>query len=286
MKKNTADGQEEEKQAAPEGPSSPQGELGEALAFLKAWGRPIGLGLLLGTLVFVGLTVRRSNRVRAAEDADRMLASGKPEQLQAVVAQLPDTPGAPTALLTLARTDYVESRYEDAKKKYADFMARYPEHPLRVASELNAVLCDEALGRTREARAGYEAFAGKYKDHYLTPQAIFGKARSFEQEGKYDDARTVYEDFIAADTNSIWRTAAETSIKALNMKKRRAQSAANAPAEAPVLIAPPPAVPVAPAILSPAVPATNMPAVPATDTPAVPEAAGTGAPIPAPAPAK
>lgn len=254
--------EQDEPSTAQEGQSAKPGEVNEAIEFLKAWGRPIGLGVLLAALVFIGLTVHRSNKARAAVDADRMLATGKPEQLKAVLAQLPDTPSAPAALLTLARTDYVESRYEDAKKKYVDFVARYPQHALRPAAELNAVLCDEALGRTAEARAGYEALAAKYKDHYLAPQAVFGKARSLEQEGKYDDARAVYEDFIAADTNSAWRASAETSIKAIAMKKRRAQSGAAAP-EAPVLIAP---VPVAP----PAVPATtNAPTAPApTNAPA------------------
>ena len=246
-----------------------QDEAPELRDLIMEYGRPIVIGVGAALVITLGTGLWRQHRATQEREAAALLDSGRPEQMQALLNQYPGTSTAPAAMLALARGEFGTGQYVAAEKRYAEFLARFPNHAMRPAAEINRALCHEAMGRTDEALTAVEAWLGVHTNDFLRPVALFAKARCVEQKGRYDDARAIYEDFIAKNPDTSWTPQAETALKALAQKRRSASAAASTP----VAVPPKPAAVPAPA---PATPAPAAPAAPAT--PAVPAAPATNAP--------
>lgn len=203
---------------------------------VRAYGRPLLVGAVLAAVIVVGTGYFQRQKRQAAEDAARMLSSGRPEQLEALVAQHAKTPSAPIALLALARLDFHGGRYEAAEKRYADFAVNHADHPFREVAEINRAQCVEAMGRIDEAMKAFDAVLAKGGHGLYATGARIGRARCLEQLGRYDEARHAYEEILAADAEGPWAGPAESAMKALDRKKRAAKStvAVGLPPPAPV----------------------------------------------------
>ncbi len=192
---------------------------------MRTYGRPLLLGAGLAAVIVVGTGYFRGQKRQAAEDAARMLSSGRPEQLEALVAQHAKTPSAPIALLALARLDFHGGRYEAAEKHYADFIANHADHAFREVAEINRAQCVEALGRIDEAMKAFDAVLAKGGQGLYATGARIGRARCLEQLGRYDEARQAYEEILAADAEGPWAGPAESALKTIDRKKRAAKTA-------------------------------------------------------------
>lgn len=209
---------ENEPAAAPDAPPTDLRDL------VQTYGRPLLLGTALAAAIVVGTGYFRGQKRQAAEDAARMLSSGRPEQLEALVAQHAKTPSAPIALLALARLDFHSGRYEAAEKRYAGFMANHADHPFREVAEINRAQCVEALGRTDEAMKAFDAVLAKGGQGLYVTGAKIGRARCFEQLGRYDEARHAYEEIVAADADGPWVGPAESALRTIDRKRRAAKT--------------------------------------------------------------
>jgi len=213
----------------------------------RTYGRPLLLGAAVAAVIVAGTSYFRGQKRQAAEDAERMLSSGRPEQLEALVAQHAKTPSAPLALLALARLDFHNGKYDAAEKRYADFIAKHPGHAFQEAAEINRAQCTEALGRTEDALKAYDAVLARKSGTLVAAGAKLGRARCLEQLAKYEDARAAYEEILAADPEGPWAGAADAALKTIDQKKRAARTAVavgiSAPAPGPATPPAPPAVP-------------------------------------------
>jgi len=214
---------------------------------VRTYARPLLLGAAVAAVIVAGSSYFRGQKRQADEDAGRMLGSGRPEQLEALVAQHAKTPSAPVALLALARLDFHNGKYDAAEKRYADFVAKHPEHAFREAAEINRAQCIEALGRVEDALKAYDAVVARKSGTLVDSGARLGRARCLEQLGKYEDARAAYEEILAADPEGPWSGAAEAALKTIDQKKRAAKVAVNVGLPAPPPAPAPAAAPVAPA---------------------------------------
>lgn len=218
-----------------------QAEVADVAQFFQQYGRPILLAVGVAVAAYLAVTLYQNRQARAGAEADRMLDSGDPDQLRALIAQYPNSAAAAAAELRLAREYYDRADYAAALALYGDFAARRPGHPMALTAKLNVAICLEALGRTGDARTAYQAFAQAHPDHFLAAQARFGEARSLEQDGQYAEAKAVYENFRADQPDSPWNQVAEMAVKSIEMKIRAARAEASAPAPVD-----PPAGPAAP----------------------------------------
>jgi tetratricopeptide (TPR) repeat protein len=224
---------------------------------VRTYGRPLLLGAAIAATITVGTSYFRGQKRRADEDAARMLSSGRPEQLEALIVQHGKTPSAPVALLALARLDFHNGKYEAAEKRYADFMEKHPGHPFHEAAGINRAQCTEALGRTEEALKAYDAVLARKGGALFAMAAKLGRARCLEQLARYEDARAVYEEVLAADPDGPWAGAADAALKTIDQKKRAAKAAVSVGLPAP---APDPApVPTPTPAPAPAAPSTPAP---------------------------
>ena len=239
-----------------------QDEAPELRELIMEYGRPIVIGVGAALVITLGTGLWRQHRATQEREAAALLDSGRPEQMQALLNQYPGTSTAPAAMLALARGEFGTGQYVAAEKRYAEFLARFPNHAMRPAAEINRALCHEAMGRTDEALAAVETWITVHTNDFLRPVALFAKARCVEQKGRYDEDRAIYEDFIAKNPDTSWTPQAETALKALAQKRRSAAAAVAVPVPVPAKpdAEPPPPPAKAPAPAIPPAPATNAPA--------------------------
>jgi len=223
-------------------------------AVLRLYGRPILIGAVVAAVIVVGIGMVRRSRRAAADQAARMLVSGRPEQLEALLRQYKATPGAPVARLALARLDFHSGRYEEAEKRYAEFLALHRNHPWAVVAEVNRATCLEAKGRLEEAVKAYEAVLSRDKTSLFASAAMLGRARALEQAGRYTDARHAYEEYIAANPEGPLAGVAEANLKTLEQKRRAAQKVLEVQLAPPTAATNAPAAVPAPAPIAPAAP--------------------------------
>lgn len=189
-------------------------ELEDLKNFLQAHGKSILVSVIVVAVAYAAMMGYRRHRAAQADLASMALATSQStEDLQLILDDYGSTPSAPSALLTLAGRLFQEARYDEAQAAYAQFRAKYPDHPMALATDICQAQVTEAAGNPTEAQAQFEAFVASHPDNYLVPLAQMGRARCLQQQGLLDEARTVYEDFLVEHTDGPWTTMAETNLK-------------------------------------------------------------------------
>lgn len=95
---------------------------------------------------------------------------------------------AAEALLLMGEHAYRRQQYEDSAAAYADYFARFPDHPSAAASRLPAAWAELKAGRASEALA--QAVHAAEAD---APDWLYLRANAQRLRGKPVEARTVYE---------------------------------------------------------------------------------------------
>ncbi|MCX7818644.1 MAG: tetratricopeptide repeat protein [Kiritimatiellae bacterium] len=192
-------------------------------SLLRDYGRPLLLGAAIAIVIVVAVGFVRQRRRAAEEEAARLLTSGRVEQIEKLVEKYRRTSSAPIGGLALARLDFHNGRYEEAEKRYAQFLKDYPQHPLAPVAEVNRATCLEAIGRLEEALKIYEAVRSRESTSLQGSLALLGRARTFEQMGRYTEARQAYEEYLALHPEGPFAGVAEAGLKVLEQKRRAAQ---------------------------------------------------------------
>ncbi len=237
---NELDAQQDEP-AAEEQPAEPAPKLDlatavespeEVVAWLKANGTPILVGVFIAALAFTGVSMYRNHQKAAEITAQSMLFSSQnAQQFSDIVARYPDAPATALAQLSLASQQFEDGQYDLAKSTFADFARKYPTHSLKAAADLGLAQCDEATLKLGDALKGYEAFAKAQTNHFLTAQAMFGRGRCLEQMGRYEEARQLYEDYVAGHgKEDPWTARAQTALMYVGKAKRASEKTKAAPA--------------------------------------------------------
>jgi len=206
------------------------GEVSDAIEFLKENGVAIVVGAVIAVAAFVGYNAWQNSKVAKEETASTMLANSQTApQFQEIINNYGETKAAPMAQLSLASSYFDQGQYDLAGQTFKQFETAYPTHELLPIAVLGNAQVLESLGNTSEALTAYEGFLSRYPEHYQVPSATFGKARVLEIMGRFDDARAVYEDFIAGHPESRWIARAETGLDFVNKQQRAALNPTPAP---------------------------------------------------------
>ena len=195
---------------------------------LQTYGRALWIAVLVAALIVTGVGLYKRHQRQAVEAASRMLVSGRIEQLEAILKQYRRTPPAPIAHLAMARVAFHNGQFEDAERRYAEFLQVWPRHPLASVAEVNRATTLEARGRLNDALKLYEAFLARDKTSVVASIAMLGRARTLDQMGKYEEARQAYEACLAANPEGPMRGPAEAGLKLLEQKRRAARRAVEA----------------------------------------------------------
>ncbi len=193
----------------------------EFMQWMKEYGRPAMIGLVVVVVVMLGVSVWRKQQAAKSEAAVQALFQGRsPEEFQQLALTDPKSPTAPVALATAAAEFYAENRYDEALVTYRSFLTQYPDHMLVADAELGVASSLEALEEYDEAATAYMAFAEGHSGNPMEPRAVFGAARCREQLEQFDEARALYEEFIVANPDSTSLAQAESGLLFLNKAER------------------------------------------------------------------
>ncbi len=215
---------------------------------VREYGRPVLLGAAIALVIVVAVGVVRQRRRAAEDEAARLLTSGRAEQIEKLVEKYGRTSSAPIGQLALARLDFHNGRYEEAERRYAQFLRDHPKHPMATVAEVNRATCLEAMGRLEEALKIFEAVRARERGSLQGSLALLGRARTYEQMGRYTEARQAYEEYLALHPEGPFAGVAEAGLKVLEQKRRAAQKLVEtglpgSGAGAPMTATPTPALP-------------------------------------------
>jgi tetratricopeptide (TPR) repeat protein len=194
-------------------------ELQHLMDFAQKHGTTLSVAIVVAAGIMLSVSLYRRHLETVRAEAESLLFKVESVQdLDNLVSRSGTTPIAPLALLKLAKAYYDAGSYELAVKKYEEFKAKYPEHPLTLAGDMGKLHCAEAMGQTEQALTGYTAFAAAHPKSFLAAEAFFGKGRCLETLGRLPEAKTVYEDLIASDPQGPWVMRAEEQLA--NVKRK------------------------------------------------------------------
>jgi outer membrane protein assembly factor BamD (BamD/ComL family) len=177
-------------------------------------GRATLMAVVIFLLIVVPIFLVRYYRASAREKASELFSAAKqPGDLENLVKDYPETPTAPLAMLSFARSLYDKQDYTRAQTTYESFLAKHPKHQFAAIAEMGKAHCLEGKGLTQEALKSFESFLAANKEHYLRTQAVLGKARCLHQLGRTGEARVAIEDFVSANPKSPWKPRAEEMIE-------------------------------------------------------------------------
>lgn len=192
-------------------PADPQ--LEELKELAARHGRTTMLAVVIFVVVVLPIFIVRHVRQEAKTKAMELLGNAsQPADLENLAKDYPNTPAAPMALLSFARSLYDRQEYAKAQTAYEDFVAKYPKHAMASVAVLGKIHCLEGKGLLEDAVKGFDSFIADHKEHFLLSQATLGKARCLHQLGKTKEARIAIEDFLAAHPKSPWKPRAEEML--------------------------------------------------------------------------
>jgi predicted negative regulator of RcsB-dependent stress response len=198
-------------------------EVADAMTWVREYGVSAGIGIAVAVALALGIVLYRQQQSRTTARAAEILMNAKSaDEMQQVVDQYGKTPSAPLALISMAGERFHEGRYDVAMAQYQQFLATYPDHPLRFAAQLGQAYCREALELWDAALEGYRTFAERNADHLLAPMAKFGEARVLAQMGQRQDAAAIYQAYVEGEENAPWRAQAQTALLYLEKDMRAA----------------------------------------------------------------
>jgi len=211
IKERAADEESVEEPVAPE--AAGLQEVPEVQDFVRQHLTPVLVGVGIAVALFLGWTAYKNYKKSSAETASTLLFNTQAaDQFQKVMAQYPDTPAGPLAVLSLGGKYFDEGQYELAQHTFLEFQQKYPQHDMYPISEMGIAQCLEATGRYPEAIDAFAKFLSAHPGHFLSSVATFGTARCYEQMGKLQEAKAVYEDYLVANPSNNWSARAESGL--------------------------------------------------------------------------
>ena len=178
--------------------------------------------VILAAVVVVAVVAVYSVRYRSEEKrraAIVALASAKAEELPAVLAKYPDSPGAATAKMRLAEHLMSQKKYADAKARYAEVAQdRNAPAELRGRAKIAGAACDELSGNLQDAAAACTALmSDSSAGTTIREEAGFQAGRLLIALKEFDRAAEVLRNVadMPAEGESNYRAMAGLLLKSL-----------------------------------------------------------------------
>lgn len=140
------------------------------------------LGLATGGI----LLLRRSHRI-AAENL--LSQSTDISGWQKVIINYPRSGAAADATLLIAAAQREAHEIASSNKSYAEFLEKFPHHPLAISAMIGRALNDDIAGHTDQALDELQQASVAYPKSYGAPFALWMRARFLARIGKLEDTK-------------------------------------------------------------------------------------------------
>lgn len=138
--------------------------------------------IALGTI----LLIRRSHRI-----ASENLLSQSSDIIgwQKVISTYPRSGAAANAMLLIAAAQREAHDMISSNNSYAQFLEKFPHHPLAVSAMIGRALNDDLAGHPDQALDELQQASVAYPKSYGTPFALWMRARILARTGKMEDSK-------------------------------------------------------------------------------------------------
>lgn len=168
-----------------------------------------------------------------------MISSSTSQQAGAylkVAAEYPGTIASQRALLEGAATLFTTGKFAEAQTQFKKFLDTYPDSNLTPSALLGAAASLDAQDKTNLAISAYERAAGQTANSSVAASAKFSIARIYAAQGKTAEAARLYETVARTFPNSSLSN--EAGLRAMELKTKSPDAAADAAKPAPAAVSP------------------------------------------------
>ncbi len=178
------------------------------------------------------------NPPSSAEESTNAAAA---EPYLKVAAEYKGTSGGARALLIAGGILFEAGKFQEAQKRFEQFLGEYPDFPLADQALLGVDASYEAEGNLTEAATRYKDFVERHPTASTLPQAKSALARIYLAENKPELALQQYDDLERTRNNDSWTAEAGIQKEELLAKypALRKQTPVPATTSAPMTITPP-----------------------------------------------
>ncbi len=145
--------------------------------------------------------------------ADAFAQAKSLEDYEAIARNYPGSPVAAEALLLAADLLAAESKYDEARARLEELIAKHPEHSLISGAHLRRALLAESSGKPEQAISELRAVVSDFPGSYAAPIASLNLVRLLDAQGKTAEATAILQRFGASHTGSIFIGEAEMEMR-------------------------------------------------------------------------
>ena len=150
--------------------------------------------ILLAIVVFLflllatgGILLLRHSRRLASESL--LAQSADITSWQKVISSYPCSGAAANAMLLIAATQRQAHDVPASNNTYAQFLEKFPHHPLAISAMIGRALNDDVAGHSDQALDELQQASVAYPQSYGAPFALWMRARLLTRMGKTEDSK-------------------------------------------------------------------------------------------------
>ena len=150
--------------------------------------------ILLAIVVFLflllatgGILLLRHSRRLASESL--LAQSADITSWQKVISSYPGSGAAANAMLLIAATQRQAHDVPASNNTYAQFLEKFPHHPLAISAMIGRALNDDVAGHSDQALDELQQASVAYPQSYGAPFALWMRARLLTRMGKTEDSK-------------------------------------------------------------------------------------------------
>lgn len=144
-------------------------------------------GILFLLIATGGILLLRHSRRLASESL--LAQSADIASWQKVIASYPGSGAAADAMLLIAAAQREAHNLEQANATYAQFLEKFPHHPLAISAMIGRALNDDMAGHSDQALDELQQASVAYPKSYGAPFALWMRARILTRMGKTEDSK-------------------------------------------------------------------------------------------------
>ena len=145
------------------------------------------VGFLFLLIATGGILLLRHSRRLASESL--LAQSADIASWQKVIASYPGSGAAADATLLIAAAQRQAHNLEQANATYAQFLEKFPHHPLAISAVIGRALNDDMAGHSDQALDELQQASVAYPKSYGAPFALWMRARILARMGKMEDSK-------------------------------------------------------------------------------------------------
>jgi len=207
--------------------------IAEVAAFLARNRLWIAMGGLIALVAFALTYFVHARSQRVAAEASWALyqanrqedTSEKMAALEEITAEYRRTAAGRLASFELANALYNDGRYEEAMKRFQEFLKKNPNHLLAPAALEATGYCQESLGLWAEAIKTYQSLITRHAGNPASARSHYRLGLCYEETGEKEKAIQAYEKTVELVPETVWSEYAMKRLDSIRPSVRAKEEA-------------------------------------------------------------